>query len=177
MTAVLCAKFQKDLSMKNSATDEGDFLRFHLSGISTGLSILLWVNFASGNGSLSGGIKPLHKPMLTYHQRCFASFTWDRFHKRRSWTQSSIPPPPPPPPHTHTHTHCNTHTLFTPTPTPLYLIYTRTLFFPTPCLARPIRISSHHIIISGNSLFIIKNKLKRHLIKWTDSYSIKCIEP
>ena len=40
----------------------------------------IYININSGNGLLSDGIKPSPESMLTYHQRCFVTFTWEQFH-------------------------------------------------------------------------------------------------
>ena len=43
------------------------------------LVIVICVNIGSGNGLLLDGIKPLHEPMLTYHQLSFVAFTPEQF--------------------------------------------------------------------------------------------------
>ena len=40
----------------------------------------IYININLGNGLLSDGIKPSPESMLTYHQRCFVTFTWEQFH-------------------------------------------------------------------------------------------------
>ena len=38
------------------------------------------------NDLLPHGTKPLHTLMLTYHQMPSLAFTWEQFHKKKSWT-------------------------------------------------------------------------------------------
>ena len=41
-----------------------------------------------GNGLLPDGTKPLPQLMLTYHERCYAAFNKEHFHKNCPWTCS-----------------------------------------------------------------------------------------
>ena len=42
------------------------------------------INIGSGNDLLTDGTKPLSEPMLTYHHRWIAAFTWKQFCKKSS---------------------------------------------------------------------------------------------
>ena len=42
----------------------------------------------SDSGLLPGDTKPLAKPMLIFHQRCFVAFIWEQFHRKCWWTYS-----------------------------------------------------------------------------------------
>ena len=44
------------------------------------------VNIGSGRSLLPDSTKPLPEPMLTEHQRCYVVFTWEKLHRKCSWT-------------------------------------------------------------------------------------------
>ena len=48
----------------------------------------IWLIIVSGNSLFPDGTKPLHEPVLTYHQRGLGAFTWGYYHRKYSGNQS-----------------------------------------------------------------------------------------
>ena len=69
------------LSSSSSSSSPSSFIWHHLHHhrhcLSRHMATQIVVNITSGTGLLLDGTKPLHEPLLTYHQRYSIAFIWE----------------------------------------------------------------------------------------------------